>query len=132
MTSPEYTENLLPDLFPTFPLCWATLSDIETEDSLEGLEDWITWLVERYALDHRSVPPCWEQHGALVEELSALRTAWIAAFNVTGRPGAPLEWHAQFAAGRHRLGDWSSRTGCRPGQHRPDRAELHQVQHCSG
>ncbi|MBA3743173.1 hypothetical protein [Sporichthya sp.] len=122
MTSPEYTDNLPPDLFPTFPVCWATLSDVETEDALEELDDWVTWLVDRYSLDHRAVPPCWEQHGALVEELSALRTAWISAFNITGRPEAPLEWHAHFAAALRRLIDWASRTGCRTGgQHRPDR-----------
>jgi hypothetical protein len=118
MTSPEYTDNLPPDLFPTFPVCWATLTEVETEDALEELDDWTTWVVDRYALDHRTVPPCWEQHGALVEELSGLRTAWVAAFSITGRSEAPLEWHAQFAAARHRLADWASRTGCRPGTHR--------------
>ena len=71
MTSPEYTGNLPRYLFLTFPVCWATLTEVETEDALEELEDWITWVVARYALDHRTVPPCWEHHGALVEERSA-------------------------------------------------------------
>lgn len=120
MTTHGHTENLPAELFPTFPICWATLTDIETEDALDELEDWVGWALDRYALDRRTVPPCWDQHGALVEELSALRTAWIAAYALTGRPEAPLEWHGQFAVARQRLADWASRTGCRPGEHRPD------------
>ncbi|WP_019873092.1 hypothetical protein [Sporichthya polymorpha] len=120
MTSPDDLVSLSPEMFPTFPVCWATLTEIETEDALEELEDWIGWLVDRYALDHRTVPPCWEHHGALVEELSALRTAWVAAYAITGRADAPLDWHAQFAAARRRLSDWGARTGCKAGTHRPD------------
>ena len=122
MTTHKFTENLPPDLFPTFPVCWPTLTDLEVEDALDELGDWVDWATDRYNLDHRTVPPCWDKHGALIEELSALRTAWVAAFAITGRPEAPLEWHAAFAAARQRLTDWSSRTGCRPsGEHRPDR-----------
>ncbi|MGQ0631520.1 MAG: hypothetical protein ACT4P1_10790 [Sporichthyaceae bacterium] len=121
MTSHEFTDSLPPELFPTFPLCWATLTEVETEDALEELEDWVNWTVHRYALDRRVVPPCWDQHGALIEELSALRTAWLAGFGLIGRPEAPLEWHGHFAAARLRLAEWASRTGCRPGEHRPDR-----------
>jgi hypothetical protein len=52
------------------------------------------------------------------QELSALRTAWLASYAVTGRPEAPLEWHVRFATARQRLTDWVARTGCRPGEHR--------------
>ena len=55
---------------------------------------WIRWCVRRYGLDHRTIPPCWYQHGALVEELSALRTGWQAAHTPTApgnacRTGSP-------------------------------------------
>ncbi|HEX3827248.1 MAG TPA: hypothetical protein VHV82_08255 [Sporichthyaceae bacterium] len=123
MTHPDRTEQLAADLFPTLPVCWAELNEVQTEDALEELADWVDWAVTRYALDHRVIPECWDSHGALIEELSALRTAWVAAHCVTGRPEAPLEWHANFDAARQRLTDWASRTGCRPGgEHRPDRA----------
>jgi hypothetical protein len=118
LSTHEPTRQLPPELFPCMSVCWATLSELETEDALEELDDWVSWAVDRYALDHRTVPPCWDQHGALVEELSALRTAWLAAYGITGRPEAPLEWHNQFAGGRQRLSDWAARTGCRPGEHR--------------
>ena len=90
---PEHIDQLPAELFPTLPVCWATMTDLETEDALDELQDWVVWVVDRYALDHRIVPPCWDNHGALIEELSALRTAWVAAFCITGRPEAPLEWH---------------------------------------
>jgi len=106
------------DLFPTLPLCWANLDGTETADAIEELDDWVAWVVDRYTLDHRTIPPCWDRHGALIEELSALRTAWLAAYAGTSRPEAPLEWHHHFAAARQRLTDWVARTGCRPGEHR--------------
>jgi hypothetical protein len=106
------------DVFPSLPVCWAALTDAETEEEHEALADWIAWLNDRYTLDHRTIPPCWNQHGALIEELSALRTAWLAAYAITGRPEAPLDWHAHFAAARQRLADWVARTGCRADSHR--------------
>jgi hypothetical protein len=105
---------------PNVPVCWPALEGGELQEHLAELTEWITWVVWRYSLDHRSVPPCWPEHGALVEELSALQTAWSAAFAVTSGAEQPLRWHAEFAAARQRLGDWVARSGCRPGEHRPD------------
>jgi len=110
--------QLAQEAFPPVPLCWPALTSEEGEEQLDALADWTRWLVDRYALDHRTVPPCWPQHGALLEELSALRTAWLTAYAVTSTGDAPLEWHAYFAAARQRLADWVSRTGCRSGEHR--------------
>lgn len=128
MTIHDRTDHLPTALFPAMPVCWATLTEIENEDALEELADWVNWVVDRYALDHRTIPPCWDEHGALVEELSALRVAWLAAFGITGRPEAPLDWQNNFAVARQRLSDWASRTGCRVDEHRPDHALLHQMQ----
>lgn len=112
--------QLSQEAFPPLPLCWAALTGQEREEQLDALEDWVRWLIHRYALDHRTAPPCWVHHGALLEELSALRTAWLTAYAVTSSGDAPLEWHAHFAATRQRLADWVSRTGCRKGEHRPE------------
>ena len=115
--------ELMQEAFPPLPLCWPALTEQEQEEQLEALTDWTRWLAQRYALDHRTIPPCWAQHGALLEELSALRTAWLTAFAVTSPGDAPLDWHTSFAAARQRLVDWVSRTGCRSGEHRPDFAD---------
>lgn len=117
----QRTDRIPAELCPILPVCWATMDELQTEDALDELQEWVAWAVDRYALDRRVVPECWDSHGALIEELSALRTSWIAAFCITGRPEAPLEWHNQFEAARNRLADWASRTGCRPGEHRADR-----------
>lgn len=115
--------ELMQEAFPPLPLCWPALTAQEKDEQLEALNDWTRWLARRYALDHRTVPPCWAKHGALLEELSALRTAWLTAFAVTSTGDAPLTWHTNFAASRQRLADWVSRTGCRSGEHRADSAE---------
>ena len=105
---------------PSVPVCWPSLKRDEKHGHLEALARWLTWLQRRYALDHRVLPPCWAQHGALVEELSALHTAWGVAYAVATGPEVPLRWHGEFASARHRLAGWVARSGCRPGEHRAD------------
>ena len=105
-------------VMPPTPFAWAALTPDEERLYLEGLELWVLWLVERYNLDHRVVPPCWRQHPELIEELSALHLAWDGSFSVTAAHDAPLLWHERFANARQRIGDWVARTGCRPDAHR--------------
>ena len=106
------------EAFPPLPICWSALTQTEYDQQLQALGDWVDWLHARYQLDHRVVPPCWAQHGELLEELSALRTAWLTAYAITARGDAPLDWHSQFAGARQRLTDWVARTGCREREHR--------------
>lgn len=108
----------IPDQFAPIPVCWPILSDDELADRRQELDDWVHWITNRYGLDHRTIPPCWPEHGALVEELSALRTGWVTAFAADARGDDPLRWHSDFEACRQRLTDWVARAGCRPGQHR--------------
>lgn len=103
---------------PPTPIVWSAFSNADQDLLLEDLDLWVTWLVERYRLDHRTVPPCWTQHSELIEELSALHLAWQGAFYTSAPADAPLNWHERFAAARLRIGDWQSRTGCRPDAHR--------------
>jgi hypothetical protein len=100
------------------PIEWARLTTSEEADQLDDLRTWVRWLVLRYRLDQREVPPCWAQHGELVEELAALRTARHGAYAPGGPLTGPADWHQTLAATRHRLGLWISRTGCRLDHHR--------------
>lgn len=124
MTDASDDNGFLPSLrlkheqFSPSPVCWPMLASDEGPARFEELVDWVKWVVDRYALDHRTIPPCWAQHGGLLEELSALRTAWITAYAQVSTGDAPLHWHTEFAAARQRLTDWVARTGCRPGEHR--------------
>lgn len=106
------------------PVAWARLDAAKAAAAWTDLDVWVRWLVGRYSLDHRDVPPCWFAHGHLVEELSALRTAHRACFDRGGVAQGPAEWHQTFAITRARLQHWASRTGCRPGEHRPDTPPL--------
>lgn len=103
---------------PPTPIVWSAFSEADQELLLEDLDHWVTWLVERYRLDHRVVPPCWRLHSDLIEELSALQLAWQGAFSTSAVADAPLNWHERFAVARLRIGDWVSRAGCRPDAHR--------------
>lgn len=102
------------------PVDWRRISAQEVTAEWAALNTWVQWLVSRYSLDHREVPPCWFRHAAVVEELSALRTAQASAFHTTQPATGPLDWHQSFGYTRLRLRDWIARTGCKPGGHRED------------
>lgn len=100
------------------PYLFAAHSPDEQLNALLALDEWVGWLVERYNLDRRAIPPCWANHGELIEELSALRLAWLTAYAQMGPGDGPLAWHERFASARGRLADWAARTGCNY-EHRP-------------
>jgi hypothetical protein len=102
------------------PVDWNRLTADDGPLVWAALETWVRWLVARYGLDHRDVPPCWFRHGALVEELSALRSAHLEAFHPAKSPAGPAEWHTTFGNARTRMRDWAARTGCKTGLHRDD------------
>jgi hypothetical protein len=97
---------------PALPVRLDTLGPDDTRKHMAQLAAWIDWLTTRYQLDHRTIPPCWAHHGELVEELSALRTAWLSSYALTSPGGAPLAWHEAFAHCRTRLHDSAARNGC--------------------
>lgn len=104
------------------PIDWSRLTVEAAAEALEALDSWVRWLVERYVIDPREIPPCWSEHGELLEELSALHTAHRAAFDPAGPPTGPADWHTVLANTRARLQLTAARTGCRAGEHRPPNA----------
>jgi hypothetical protein len=84
---------------------WHTLSDTDQEAELKTLAEWVEWLQIRYASAGDWLRPCWWRHGLVVEELSALRTAWLGVYE----PGdsteatAALDWHAAAESCRERI-----------------------------
>ena len=103
---------------PPLPVRWDTLTPDATQRELVQLGTWVTKLVARYDLDRRTIPACWREHGALIEELSALRTAWLSSYALTAPGNAPLAWHATFATCRTRMTEYTVRSGCTSSQHR--------------
>ncbi|HET6293840.1 MAG TPA: hypothetical protein VFG33_10705 [Kribbella sp.] len=101
-------------------ICWRDLEPSIAADELEHLTDWVNWINQRYRLDHKVVPPCWAQHGCLVEELSALHTYWQACYLEDASPADPVGFHRDLDLALRRLRDWSSRLGCSRIAHRSE------------
>ena len=102
------------------PIDWRRLEAQEAADVLAELTLWVGWLVERYSLDHRVVPPCWVRHDALLEVLTALWGDYVQCYVLGRTMSAPVEWQRNFRDLETRLREWAARTGCTPGVHRDD------------
>jgi hypothetical protein len=105
-------------------VCWRWLTADAAAEEWRALRDWVDWLVGRYSIDHRVVPPCWYRHGVLVEELSALHTLWQVCFRRDASASDPVSFHEHLALGLARLREWAARRACKPGLHRDDQPPL--------
>jgi hypothetical protein len=105
-----------------YVICWRDLDAMSTREELQRLADWVSWVLGRYSLDHKVIPPCWDKHGAVVEELSALRTFWEACYQEDAAPTDPLAFHRDLTLALRRLRDWTSLLGCTRTNHRPERS----------
>lgn len=105
------------------PVNWAALSQSAATEQWQLLTEWTGWLRDRYQL-HETLPACWFAHGSMVEELTALRSAWTGTFlSPNASPAEAALWHDLLDRVRHRLRAWD-RNGCADGEHRPD-IDLH-------
>ncbi|PSL08151.1 hypothetical protein CLV30_101118 [Haloactinopolyspora alba] len=116
--TPEQLDALMQDTLGAAiprPVRWAELDPADEATELVTLATWVSWLGARYGLDSRELPPDWWRHGALVEELSALKGAWDVAYDQTQAASAAADWHMTFYNTRIRLREWTSRLGGSPG-----------------
>lgn len=102
------------------PTDWRAVSAADAATTWCELREWVEWFKDRYALDHRAVPPCWYLHTALVDVLTALHDHHGYAFTELQPATAATEWHQVFRDLESRLRDWASRTGCTRDEHRSD------------
>jgi len=87
-------------------ISWRTLEDEDAPQVWTDLREWVIWFTHRYNLAPRKIPPCWFQHGALVEELSALHTAWLVSYDSLDAGYGPIGWHERLAVAIPRLATW--------------------------
>jgi len=118
--SSPFDPPALPDTWQLVPVCWATLDQATAAHQCAALGDWVRRLATRYALPTRTLPPCWYRHGGIVEELSALRSGWLAAYAPDARLSAALDWHHMFDGTRSRLHETTRGNGCTKDDHRDD------------
>jgi hypothetical protein len=106
--------GISPDI-PPAAFRWDLLNDDDHLAYSRDLARFVDWLVSRYRLQ-RQIPSCWWRHGAYVEELSALFTAWRGVMEIPDRSNSWLIWHEELARLLARLRDlWN--TGCAPDRH---------------
>jgi hypothetical protein len=90
---------------------------------LNVLADWVESLVVRYAAAGDWLRPCWWRHGFVVEELAALRMAWLAVYDTSYPvdPTAGVKWHDEAERCRERIRRTISvGPGCSAISHKPD------------
>ena len=109
-----------PDPVPS----WLALAedDQATFHLLEDLVGWMGSVYLRYADAVRTLPECWLWHPDVVEELTWLRHAWLAAYDEKeGSVRVVGDWHDRHRPGVvRRIGDYAR--ACSLENHLPDRA----------
>jgi hypothetical protein len=87
------------------------------------LAEWVESIVVRYAASGDWLRPCWWRHGFVVEELAALRMAWLAIYDASEPvdPTAGVKWHDEAERCRERIRRTiSNGPGCSVVSHKPD------------
>ena len=87
------------------------------------LAEWVDGLLIRYGAEGDWLKPCWWRHGLVVEELAALRVAWLAVYDGTSVSDASegVKWHELAEKCRQRIRKTISvGTGCSAGLHRAE------------
>jgi hypothetical protein len=82
---------------------WHTLTAEEAEQRWTKLRDWVHWLIARNDIGAKEIPGCWYIHNGLVDELEALRWAWLDANRPDAKGTEPLWWREAFGRTRLRL-----------------------------
>ena len=101
------------------PIAWCSLDREQAREEWAALAGWVDWMVDRYGLAEQ-IPTCWYRHPALLEELAALRTAWLGAYEApNARASDGVAWHDMLDRVRVRVREWD-RCGCAHGTHRDD------------
>ena len=90
---------------------------------LAALANWVEGLQVRYAAAGDWIRPCWWRHGFVVEELAALRVAWLAIYDASEPVDATagIRWHDDAERCRERIRRTISiGPGCSAVSHKPD------------
>lgn len=106
---------------PPGPINWNLLDAEQAEAEWRDLDAFVCWLKTTFGLSPAIVPPYWHRHDELIWELSALHTHFLACYDETSSPSAPIAWMRDFADARHRLRDWVAACGTRLDRDRPTR-----------
>lgn len=100
------------------PIHLPSLDDEERAELLAELRPWVEQLRARFALDARSLPPCWERHPAIVEAVTALRDFERGAYAVTSPAGSGIDFLRALTITREFVTEQTALAGCSGQGHR--------------
>lgn len=109
------------------PWDWSAQGDTDAAYQAESLAAFVTFFNHRYAWSKdQTIPPCWSQHGALVEEITTLMwSRWAAIQSPRADADAAQTWHTyHLPLFIGRITKWIGPEGvadCRSGRHQPSR-----------
>ena len=99
-------------------------SPLVQREELGELADWVDFHQQYYDLDRMWLYSCWWRHPMVVQELAALRGAWMAVYQ-SDEPvhgAAALQWHEAAVRCRSRIREAiTNGAGCLHNSHRPQR-----------
>lgn len=82
---------------------WDKLTADQAEKRWRELREWVEWFVVRNNIGPKEIPDCWYLHGGLVDELEALRWAWLETANKPDSKGTePIWWRETLHKARIR------------------------------
>jgi len=132
---PGETDNTSPVDGPPRPVDWDALNSDEIEYELLTLNQWVEQERHTQLFDATVIPPYWHRHQALIEQLSALRTHKLAAYDPEQHGSAPFGWLRDLDEWKTRMRELVAQLGCRidncrseaitrwPGEPEPDPAD---------
>ena len=85
---------------------------------MPDLRIWVERLADRFSLDVRVIPPCWEQHNGHVEALAALRDYERASYATDSDARSAVDWLRALREVRMLLMELAALTQCSAHQHR--------------
>jgi hypothetical protein len=81
---------------------WHMLTAEQAEKRWIDLRAWVEFLVQRNNIGAKEIPDCWYLHGGLVDELEALRWAWLDANRPESKGTDPIWWRDALSRARIR------------------------------
>lgn len=82
---------------------WHRLTMEQAEKRWLELQAWVNWLVARNDIGPKEIPKCWYLHGGYVDELEALRWAWVDSYGPDAKGTDPVWWREALSRARMRL-----------------------------
>ncbi len=102
------------------PTHWPSLDQDDLQAALHDLRGWVEQLIDRFALDVRTIPPCWDRHNGMVEALTALRDYERGCYTDTASPTAAVDFIRALREITHFLKEAAALTQCSAREHRAD------------